>query len=179
MFDCKPCHPFTSEWICKPSTSLQLCSWCSWRLILCGESQATSPQKYINLPQQLGQLRTHVAVFFDLTNLFNSVAHKDFKKRHTISFPELLFLVTLFYSTNTQATFTTNRTMVIDKDCWRKKEQAKDAHSTPCLLHLLLHASSNQWIRAATQLDTSDKRDDGFGVFSHVLSFVDDISSGV
>jgi hypothetical protein len=36
-------------------------------------------KKYIDLPQQLDQLPTHVAVFFDLTNQFNRVAFEEFK----------------------------------------------------------------------------------------------------
>jgi hypothetical protein len=38
-----------------------------------------------------------VAVFFDLTNQFNSVSHEAFFKVITDSFPEILPLATLFY----------------------------------------------------------------------------------
>ena len=54
-------------------------------------------EKYINLPQCSNSLSTQAAVFFDLTNQFNSVSREEFKNVIATSFPELLPLVTLFY----------------------------------------------------------------------------------
>jgi hypothetical protein len=54
-------------------------------------------KKYINLPQRSHQLPTCAAVFFDLTNQFNSVSCQEFFDVITKSFPELLPLTTLFY----------------------------------------------------------------------------------
>jgi hypothetical protein len=53
-------------------------------------------EKYINHPQQSGCLPTSTAIFFDLTNQFNSVACIEFKNLIAPSFPELLPFVTLF-----------------------------------------------------------------------------------
>jgi hypothetical protein len=54
-------------------------------------------KKYIDNPQQSGCLPTRAAIFFDLTNQFNSVLREEFKNVIATSFPELLPLVTLFY----------------------------------------------------------------------------------
>jgi hypothetical protein len=43
------------------------------------------------------QLPTHKAIFFNLTNQFNSVSHKKFFNVISTSFPELLPLTRLFY----------------------------------------------------------------------------------
>jgi hypothetical protein len=56
-----------------------------------------SIEKYIDNPQQSNRLPTRAAIFFDLTNQFNSVAREEFKNVIATSFPELLPLVTLFY----------------------------------------------------------------------------------
>jgi hypothetical protein len=56
-----------------------------------------SIDKYIGIPQQTNRLPTRAAIFFDLTNQFNSVAREEFKNVIVTSFPELLPLVTLFY----------------------------------------------------------------------------------
>jgi hypothetical protein len=53
-------------------------------------------EKYIDNPQQSGRLPTRAAIFFDLTNQFNSVSREEFKNVIATSFPELLPLVTLF-----------------------------------------------------------------------------------
>ena len=55
-------------------------------------------EKYINNPQQSGKLPTRAAIFFDLTNQFNSVSREEFQNVIATTFPELLPLVTLFYS---------------------------------------------------------------------------------
>ena len=55
-------------------------------------------EKFIDRPQRQQALPTRAAVFFDLTNQFNSVSREEFTNVIATSFPELLPLVTLFYS---------------------------------------------------------------------------------
>ena len=54
-------------------------------------------EKYISLPQSKNFLPSRAAVFFDLTNQFNSVSREAFFKVITDSIPEILPLTTLFY----------------------------------------------------------------------------------
>jgi hypothetical protein len=54
-------------------------------------------EKYISLPQSTGCIPTRAAVFFDLTNQFNSISRKAFFNVIAKSFPEMLPLTTLFY----------------------------------------------------------------------------------
>jgi hypothetical protein len=55
-------------------------------------------EKYISTPESQGHLPTRAAVFFDLTNQFNSVSREAFFDVISNSFPEILPLTTLFYS---------------------------------------------------------------------------------
>jgi hypothetical protein len=54
-------------------------------------------EKYIFLPKSKGILPTRTAVFFDLTNQFNSISCEALFKVITNSYPEILHLTTLFY----------------------------------------------------------------------------------
>jgi hypothetical protein len=54
-------------------------------------------EKYITLPQFTDNLPSRAAVFFDLTNQFNSVSHQVFFNVIATSFPEIPPLTTLFY----------------------------------------------------------------------------------
>ena len=54
-------------------------------------------EKYISLPQSTGIPPSRAAVFFDLTNQFNSVSHEAFFKVIADSFPEIPPLTTPFY----------------------------------------------------------------------------------
>jgi len=54
-------------------------------------------EKYITLPQSTNNLPSHAAVFFDLTNQFNSVSRQAFFNVIAKSFPEIPPLTTLFY----------------------------------------------------------------------------------
>jgi hypothetical protein len=56
-----------------------------------------SIEKIIDLPQRTNKLPTSAAVFFDLTNQFNSVSRKEFFNVIKTSFPELIPLTKLFY----------------------------------------------------------------------------------
>ena len=53
--------------------------------------------KYITTPQSKDKLPSHAAVFFYLTNQFNSVSRQAFFNVIAKSFPEILTLTTLFY----------------------------------------------------------------------------------
>jgi hypothetical protein len=53
-------------------------------------------EKYISLPQLTECIPTHAAVFFDLTNQFNSISHEAFFNVIAKSFPEMLPLTPLF-----------------------------------------------------------------------------------
>jgi hypothetical protein len=53
---------------------------------------------YIDMPQRSNRTPTRAAVFFDLTNQFNSVSRQEFFDVISKHFPELLPLTTLFYA---------------------------------------------------------------------------------
>jgi len=92
-------------------------------------------EKYISLPQSTGILPSRVAVFFDLTNQFNSISRKAFFKVIADSFPEIPPLITLFESSrNKQGLPTTNGQMAhgAPSSSWRRAA-AKAAHSPPFL----------------------------------------------
>ncbi len=54
-------------------------------------------KKYITLPQSTDNLPSCPAIFFDLTNQFNSISRQAFFNVIATSFPEILPLTTLFY----------------------------------------------------------------------------------
>jgi hypothetical protein len=53
-------------------------------------------EKYITQPQSTGQHPSRAAVFFNLTNQFNSDLHHSFFNVISKSFPEILPLTTIF-----------------------------------------------------------------------------------
>ncbi len=55
-------------------------------------------EKFIDAPQRTNQSPTRAAVFFNLTNQFNSVSRSEFFNVIAEHFPKLLPLTTLFYS---------------------------------------------------------------------------------
>jgi hypothetical protein len=127
-------------------------------------------------------LPTRAAIFFDLTNQFNSVSREEFKNVIATSFPELLPLVTLFYDKPNTVHFKW------DDGSWRRLSM-KEGTSQGCPLsplfasfvvaRLLAPLDSLLRARAAARLASGDEGDDGFGGISHLLSYVDDISSCV
>ena len=141
-----------------------------------------SIEKYIDNPQQSNRLPTRAAIFFDLTNQFNSVAREEFKNVIAISFPELLPLVTLFYDQPNTVHYKWN------DGSWRRLLM-EEGTSQGCPLsplfasfvvaRLLEPIDGLLRERAATRLANEDTGDDGQGGISHLLSFVDDISSCV
>jgi hypothetical protein len=141
-----------------------------------------SIEKFIQTPQRTNTLPSRAAVFFDLTNQFNSVSREEFFNVIETSFPEILPLTTLFYQ---------NATTVHhkwDDGTWRTLLM-KEGVSQGCPLsplfasfvvaRLLQPIDSLLRERAATRLASGDPGDDGFGGISHLLGFVDDISSCV
>jgi hypothetical protein len=54
-------------------------------------------EKSISLPQLTERIPTCAAVFFDLTNHFNSIFREAFFNVIAKSFPEMLPLISLFY----------------------------------------------------------------------------------
>ena len=139
-------------------------------------------EKFIDRPQQQQALPTRAAVFFDLTNQFNSVSREEFTNVIATSFPELLPLVTLFYNKPNTVHFKWN------DGSWRRLFMEEGA-SQGCPLsplfasfvvaRLLAPIDSLLRARAAARLASGDVGDDGYGGISHLLSFVDDISSCV
>ena len=139
-------------------------------------------EKYIDLPQWTGTLPTRAAAFFDLTNQFNSVSRQVFFDVIRLHFPELLPLTTLFYS---------NATTVHHKwndGSWRQL-QTQEGITQGCPLsplfasfvvaRLLAPIDALLRERATTRLASGDHGDDGYGGISHLLSYVDDISTCV
>ena len=55
-----------------------------------------SIEKFIQTPQRTNTLPSRAAVFFDLTNQFNSVSREEFFNVIETSFPKILPLTTLF-----------------------------------------------------------------------------------
>jgi len=139
-----------------------------------------SIEKYIDNPQQTNRLPTRAAIFFDLTKQFNSVAREEFKKVIATSFPELLPLVTLFYDQPNTVHYKWNN------GSWRRllmEESASQGCPLSPLFASFVVARLLEPIddilreRAAASLANGDPGDDGQGGISHLLSFVDDISS--
>ena len=142
-----------------------------------------SIEKFINYPQHSNKLSTHAAIFFDLTNQFNSVSRKEFFNVIETSFPKLLPLTKLFYhdKANTVHHKWDDRT-------WRTllmKEGVSQGCPLSPLFALFVVARLLEPIdsllrkQAAARLDSGDPGDDGFGGISRLLGYVDDISSCV
>ena len=141
-----------------------------------------SIEKYIDIPQKNGDLPSRAAIFFDLTNQFNSVSRQEFFHVIATHFPELLPLTLLFYD---------NPMMVHHKwedGSWRQL-MMKEGVSQGCPLSPLFASFVVARLiepidkllreRAAERLRNGDPGDDGFGGISHLLGYVDDISSCV
>jgi hypothetical protein len=122
------------------------------------------------------------AVFFDLINQFNSVSRQEFFDVIGRHFPKILPLTTLFYGTDMTVHHKWN------DGSWRHL-QMKEGVSQGCPLSplfasfvvALLLAPIDKLLRkrAASRLASGDTGDDGHGGISHLLSYVDDISTCV
>jgi hypothetical protein len=137
-------------------------------------------KKFINAPQQAHQSLTHAAIFFNLTNQFNSISRSKFFNVIAEHFPKLLPLTTLFYSNaNTVHHKWSNGT-------WRQLLMEEGVTQgcplsplfasfvVACLLepiNALLRA------QAAEQLALGNPGNDNYGGITHLLSYVDNIST--
>jgi hypothetical protein len=139
-------------------------------------------EKYIDNPQQSGCLPTRAAIFVDLTNQFNSVSWEESKNVIATSFPELLPLVTLFYDQPNTVHYKWNY------GSWRCLLMEEGTSQGCPLSPLFASFVVARLIKlidgllcecAATCLTIGDTGNDGQGGISHLLSFVDDISSCV
>jgi hypothetical protein len=137
-------------------------------------------EKYIDHPKKSGCLPTRAAIIFDLTNQFNYVSREEFKNVIATSFPELLLLVALFYDQPNTVHYKWN------DGSWQQLLMEEGTSQGCSLLPLfalfvvagLLEPIDNLLRRhSATCLATKDKGNDGHRGISHLLSFVDDISS--
>jgi hypothetical protein len=141
-----------------------------------------SIKKYIDNPQQTNCLPTCAAIFFDLTNQFNSIAQEEFKNVIATSFPELLPLVTLFYDQPNTVHYKWN-----DGSWHRLLMEEGTSQGCPLsplfasfvVARLLEPIDGLLCESAAARLANGDPGNDGQGGISHLLSFVDDISSCV
>ncbi len=61
------------------------------------QHNSATEQKYISLPQLTGRIPKCAAIFFYLTNQFNSISHEAFFNVIAKSFPKMFQLTTLFY----------------------------------------------------------------------------------
>jgi hypothetical protein len=141
-----------------------------------------SIEKFIDCPQCFNKLPTRAAIFFDITNQFNSISREEFFNVIETSFPEILPLTKLFYH---KANTVHHKW---DDGSWRTFLM-KEGVSQGCPLlplfasfvvaRLLQPIDSLLRERAVARLASSNPGDDGFGGISHLLGYVDDISSCV
>jgi hypothetical protein len=139
-------------------------------------------EKYISLPQSKNILPSRAAVFFDLTNQFNSVSREAFFKVIEDSFPEILPLTTLFYeqagTVHHKWADGTWRTLLMEEGvsqgCPLSPIFASLVVST-----LLQPLDIELRERATTRLRNGDPGDDGLGGITHLLGYVDDVSACV
>jgi hypothetical protein len=79
--------------------------WASPTAAILSSRRCNSPSNYsLAALNDHKKLPTRVAIFFDLTNQFNSISRKDFFNVISTSFPELLPLTTLFMKMRVQST---------------------------------------------------------------------------
>ena len=131
-----------------------------------------SIEKFIDTPQQTNALPSRAAIFFDLTNQFNSVSHEEFFNVIATSFPEILPLTTLFYQHATTVHHKWNdgtwRTLLM-KEGISQGCPLSPLFASFVVARLIQPIDSLLRKRAATTLATGDPGDDGFGGISHIL----------
>jgi hypothetical protein len=141
-----------------------------------------SIKKIIDCPQRSNKLPARAAIFFDLTNQFNSVSRKEFFNVIETSFPQILPLTKLFYH---KANTVHHKW---DNGSWctfLMKEGVSQGCSLSPLFASFVVARLLQPIdsllrkQAAAQLASGNPGDDGYGGISHLLGYVNEISSCV
>ena len=139
-----------------------------------------SIERFIDRPQQSQKLPTCAAIFFDLTNQFNSISRKEFFNVISTSFPELLPLTTLFYENAGTVHHKWNdgswRTLLM-KEGVSQGCPLSPLFASFVVARLLEPIDKLLRQRASDRLASGDPGDDGFGGISHLLGYVDDISS--
>ena len=139
-------------------------------------------EKYISLPQSTITLPSRVAVFFDLTNQFNSVSREAFFKVIIDSFPKILPFTTLFYeqagTVHHKWADGTWRTLLMEEDV-SQGCQLSPIFALLVVANLLQPLDIELRERAATCLQNGDPGDAGFGGITHLLGYIDDISTCV
>jgi hypothetical protein len=137
-------------------------------------------EKYISLPQLTGRIPTRAAVFFDLTNQFNSVSHEAFFNVIAKSFPEMLPLTTLFY----KHAGTVHHLWADGTWCTLLMEEGvsqgcplSPIFASLVIANLLQPLDIELCKRATTWLLNGNPGNDGFGGITHLLGYVDDVSA--
>jgi hypothetical protein len=137
-------------------------------------------EKYISLPQSTDTLPSRAAVFFDLTNQFNSVSREAFFKVITDSLPNILPLITLFYeqagTVHHKWVDGTWRTLLMEEGV-SQGCPLSPMFASLVVANLLQPLDIKLYERAATCLQNGDPGDDGFGGITHLLGNVNDVSA--
>ena len=137
-------------------------------------------EKYISLPQSTDTLPSRAAVFFDLTNQFNSVSREAFFKVITDSLPDILPLTTLFYeqagTVHHKWVDGTWRTLLMEEGV-SQGCPLSPMFASLVVANLLQPLDIKLYERAATCLQNGDPGDDGFGGITHLLGNVNDVSA--
>jgi len=139
-------------------------------------------EKYITHPQSKGSTPTRAAVFFDLTNQFNSVSREAFFDVINESFPEILPLTTLFYdhpgTVHHKWADGTWRTLLMEEGV-SQGCPLSPIFASLVIARLLQPLDILLKERAQERLLTGNTGDDGHGGVTHLLGYVDDVSACV
>jgi hypothetical protein len=139
-------------------------------------------EKYISLPQMTRCIPTRAAIFFDLTNQFNSVSHKVFFNVIAKSFPKMLLLTALFHehagTVHHKWADSTWYTLLMEEGI---------SHGCPLspkfaslvVTNLLYPHDIKLHKRATTCLLNDNPGKDGFGGITRLVGYVDDVSACV
>jgi hypothetical protein len=137
-------------------------------------------EKYISLPQLTGCIPTRAAVFFDLTNQFNSISRKAFFNVVAKSFPKMLSLITLFYkhagTDHHKWADGTWRTLLMEEGV-SQGCPLSSIFASLVIANLLQPLDIELCKRATTHHLNGDPGNDGFGGITHLLGYIDDISA--
>ena len=141
-----------------------------------------SIDRFIAQPQQLNKLPTRSAVFIDLTNMFNSVSRHELFDIIANDFPELYNFTSLLYDVDGKVHYKWNQTDW--KQLYMEDGVNQGCPLSPIFATLVLHRilqplDTALKERASARLQTGDLGDDGFGSITHLLAYMDDISSTV
>jgi hypothetical protein len=137
-------------------------------------------KKYISLPQSTRRIATRAAVFFDLTNRFNSIFCKAFFNIIAKSFSEMLPVTTLFY----KHAGTVHHKWANNIWCTLLMEEgvSQGCPLSPIfasldVANLLQPLDIELSERATTCLLNSNPGNDGLGVITHLFGYVDNVSA--